>query len=203
MSVPQAINDITAAVVQPAGPSPLNPLLSSCSRKTTLLASLRNKKSGKSFPILYCTFVHKPYPAPGALFIRDHYTCHRAGSYHSTAKKRRVKPSIRCGCQARISVSSYEAERGFVEEYLRTGPIFERLSNWIEEQVQSKFTWAKINEMLRLDSDTLTKYDAVDGGWSMLAFMSTWQIEFDNADDGWSITALMSRWQLEGPPALT
>ncbi|KAI8366688.1 uncharacterized protein BYT42DRAFT_618194 [Radiomyces spectabilis] len=106
MSTPQTVNDITAAVVQPPD---------SFAAELPAVIMLPQDDIARFIKEQEERFVKNSSCPPGALFFREYYTCHRAGSYRSTAKKRRVKPSIRCGCKARISVSSFEADKGFVK----------------------------------------------------------------------------------------
>ncbi|KAI8379529.1 uncharacterized protein BYT42DRAFT_545865 [Radiomyces spectabilis] len=65
----------------------------------------------------YCKLVRKCSSDSGALFVRQHCTYHSASA--AEAKKRRVKPSVRCACEARnLCLFFFEADN-----VLRRGPM--------------------------------------------------------------------------------
>ncbi|KAI8371584.1 uncharacterized protein BYT42DRAFT_647392 [Radiomyces spectabilis] len=121
---PQAINDITAAVVQPAGPfaaeSPAVFILPQDDIARFVKEQEERKVNRKHLQVTNtscsycCTFVHKSYSAPGALFFASIIP---VTVLVATTPPRRSAasslPSVKC--QARISISSFGADRDFVK----------------------------------------------------------------------------------------
>ncbi|KAI8391408.1 uncharacterized protein BYT42DRAFT_610642 [Radiomyces spectabilis] len=143
MSVLQAFNDITAAVVQPAGPFAAESPAVFMLRQDDIARSLRNKKRGLTLLLALSSFASI---IPVIVLV-------------ATTPPRRIKPSIRCGCQARISVWNGEAlipiSIGYMHVY-----------NAIQRLLKNSHLHDHVNESLRLWQAFMSNMaDRVYGDW--------------------------------------